>query len=223
MLRGRRVVILFVAFFLSLFITSYTFAQYGAYEGGYSTTVMIDKAIGIPENTTKGGVKETSYVDNYSSSDYRFQPDQYISFRLKIKNTSNEMLYSLKVKDILPFYIEPVDNLNNYNSSEKAISFDAGDFAVNEEKVYYLKFKIASQDKLPSDKGIICLVNKAEVSNSVSYDEDSAQFCIEKEVKGVKEVPAAGPEMGLVWLALNGLGIGTGLWLKNKSFINKNK
>ena len=223
MIRGRGVVTLFILFLLFCGLTSNVFAQYGAYGGGYETSIIIDKAVGNPSGNTKGGLTEVSYLDNYSSSDYRFSPGQYISFRLKVKNTSDVVLYSLKVKDLLPLYIEPVENPGEYNSNEHSISFDAGDFAVDEEKIYYLKFKVASQDKLPNDKGIICLINKAEVSNSQAYDEDTAQFCIEKVVTGVKEVPAAGPEMGLSLLALNGLGIGTGIWLKNKSFINKNK
>jgi len=223
MIRGRGVVTFFILFVLFCVFTSTTYAQYGTYGGGYTQSVIIDKAIGIPSTNTKGGSTDVTYLDNYSSSDYRFSPGQYISFRLKVKNTSNVTLSSLKVKDLLPLYIEPVENLNEYNAGDRSFSFDAGDFAVNEEKTYYLRFKVALQDKLPNDKGIICLINKAEVTNSLVYDEDTAQFCIEKTVQDIKEVPAAGPEMNLALLALNGLGIGTGLWLRNKSFINKNK
>lgn len=131
MIRGRQVVTFLIALTLSLAITSKTFAQYGAYGGGYTTSVIIDKAIANPGTNTKGGSTEIIYLDNYSSSDYRFSPGQYMSFRLKVRNTSDVMLYGLKVKDFLPLYIEPVENPGEYNTSDRSITFDAGDFAVD--------------------------------------------------------------------------------------------
>lgn len=215
MTRGRRVVITFIsAILLFAGLFNPVFSQYGVYGGGVSKSIVIDKSIFNP-NQTKGGSNE--YVDNFYSIDYKFSPNREIIFRLKVKNTSDTTLYGITVKDFVPSYLQPTQYVGDYNSDNRTISFNAGDFGVNEEKTYTLKFKILSQDKLPNETGIMCPTNKAEASNNEVYDEDTAQFCIEKQVVGVKEVPAAGPELGLGLLALQGLGLGTGIWLRKRN------
>ena len=213
MKRGRGVVTIIAT--MLLFVASYSpvFAQYGPYGGPVSKSIVIDKSIFNP-NQNKGGSNE--YIDNFYSTDYRFSPNKEIVFRLKVKNTSDTMLYGVTVKDFVPSYLQPTEYLGEFNSDNRTVSFNAGDFGVNEEKTYTLKFKTLSQDKLPNDNGVICLTNKAEASNDSVYDDDTAQFCIEKQVVGVKEVPAAGPELGLGLLALQGLGLGAGFWLRKR-------
>ncbi|MFH1827367.1 MAG: hypothetical protein ABH812_02995 [bacterium] len=213
MKRGRGVVTLTAAILLFVAFYSPVHAQYGVYGGGISKSIVIDKSIYNP-NQNKGGSNE--YVDNFYSTDYRFSPNKEIIFRLKVKNTSDTTLYGITVKDFVPSYLQPTEYLGNYNSDNRTISFNAGDFGVNEEKTYTLKFKTLTQDKLPSNSGIICLTNKADASNDSVYDDDTAQFCIEKQVIGVTEVPSAGPELGLGFLALQGLGFSTGIWLKKR-------
>jgi len=54
--------------------------------------------------------------------------------------------------------------------------------------------------------------------DNVAYDDDTAQLCIEKQVLGVKTVPKAGPEMGLVILGLNVLTAVLGLAIRKKTY-----
>lgn len=216
MKRGRGVVITFIsAILLFAGVFNPVFSQYGQYGGtDLSKSIQLDKKVGNP-NQSKGG--SIDYLDNLSSSDYRFNPGQYIYFKITVKNTSETKLYGITVKEFVPSYLTIIENSGSYNADNRTITVNAGDFGVNEEKIYNFKFKIVGQEKLPTDKGMICLVNKADASGDNVYDEDTAQFCIEKQVVGVKEVPAAGPELGLGLLALQGLGLGTGIWLRKRN------
>lgn len=189
-------------------------AQYG--QPSPSLSITIDKTVGKP-NLNKGGAADVEYVNTLGPSDPRFKPGQDIYFRLKIKNTSNVTLYGVVVKDFIPSYLTPIEGAGTYDSQNRTVSLNAGDFGADEEKTYYMKMRINSQDYLPADKGLFCLINKAQAYNNFTYNDDSSQFCIEKEVKPVTQVPSAGPEMGLALLALNMLGIGAGITFKKLS------
>lgn len=78
--------------------------------------------------------------------------------------------------------------------------------------------QVLSQDKLPSDKGLFCIVNKAQAYTDQTSASDTSQLCIEKQVVGVITVPSAGPELGLLLLAgeLTTLGLGIKILLNNK-------
>lgn len=191
--------------------------QYGQYGSGQpSHKILIDKFVGKP-TTTKGGNVEANYVDNYSASDTRFKPEDVVLFKLKVKNTSNEKLTGVTVKDTLPGYVEALEGPGSYDANSKTITFNVGDLNAGEEKVYYLKTRVFKQNQLPADKGVMCLVNKAEVYNNKVRDEDTAQFCVEKTVTPGTTVPKAGPEMGLALMAGNAVALAAGILLKKRS------
>lgn len=230
MSRGRRVVDAIVArskyqivsiflaslFFLLAFSVSAQYGQYGQYGApAPSKAILIEKLVGKP-SLTKGGATDTTFVDNLSVSDPRFSPQQEVLFKLVVKNTSDVTLSNVEVKDFVPDFLEPVEGPGTFDSASRTITFNAGDFAVNEEKTYFLRMRFVSQDRLPSDKGILCLVNKAEARTSEVFDEDTAQLCLEKEVVGAPQQPSAGPEAGLVLLAFNALAAGAGIWLRKR-------
>ncbi len=193
-------------------------AQYGQY-GQYgqpspSYYILIDKFVGKP--SFEKDAKNYKYVDNLSPSDPRFRPGQEIFFKIKVKNTSINKLTNVIVKDHVPSYLEPIEGPGNWDTNSRVISWNAGDFEVGEEKVYYAKMQVYPQDKLPTDKGLFCLVNKAVAySENKASDEDTTQFCVEKEVLGTSKIPSAGPEMGALFIFGNILTAGFGLWLKN--------
>ena len=194
-------------------------AQYGQYGGQPAPvqTILIDKMVGKPSAPTKGGVVTVQYVDNLTPSDPRFSPGQEVMFKLKVKNTSNVTLNNVTVKDYVPAYIEPVEGPGTFDSMSRVITWDAGSFAPNEEKTYFIKMQLTTQDKMPANKGLFCLTNKSQVYNGYASDDDSAQFCVEKTVVGVTTAPKAGPEMGLALMGLNAIGIYVGMRLKKKS------
>jgi uncharacterized repeat protein (TIGR01451 family) len=208
--------------FVTLFSASNVAAQYGQYgQYGYggaapSQMILIDKMVGKPVTQTKGGTTAYEYVDNLSTNDTRFKPGQEVAFKLVVKNTSSVKLTQVQVKDVLPPYVEAIEGPGEYNTQTKTISLNAGDLNPGEEKTYYLKVKLIAQNAMPADKGLFCLLNTAEAVSGQAKDDDTAQFCVEKEVTGAPQVPAAGPAMGLPLLFGQASLLGLGIYLKRR-------
>jgi uncharacterized repeat protein (TIGR01451 family) len=164
--------------------------------------------------TTKGGL--STFVDNFAISDPRFKPNQKVYFQIKVKNTSNETLSNIEVKDIMPSYVDAVEGPGSYDATTKTISWKYDQLQAGEEKVEKVTAEIYAQNNLPADKGVMCMANKATVNVGNAYDEDTAQFCVEKEVVNVENVPSTGPEYGLLVTALSFAGLGAGVYLKKR-------
>ena len=211
----KKLVTILILASICLFCTFNTFAQYGE-EITPSRSILVDKMVG-KVTVNKGGV-DIEYVDNLSSSDPRFKPNDEIMFKIRIKNTSNVKFSDVEFKDYVPSYLEPLEGPGSYDQNTGIISFNAEDFEVDEEKIYYMKMKILSQDRLPSDKGLFCFKNKAraEADNGNIADEDTAQLCVEKQIGQVAETPSAGPEFSLALLALQSGALLVGLQIKKR-------
>lgn len=205
--------LIFVSCFM--FYVSSVAAQYGQYGGETpSYSILVDKMVGKPGTSNDSHSYE--YVDNLSVSDPRFKPNQIVFFKIKIKNTSNKKLVGMEVRDTVPSYLDPLEGPGTFNATNREIVWNAGDFEVDQEKVFYIKMKVLSQASLPTDKGLFCVVNFVKATSANAYDEDTAQLCIEKQVTASK-VPSAGPEFGLLLLAGNAFGAIFGLKLRKKA------
>lgn len=190
--------------------------QYGQYgQPCNSYAIVVDKMVGKPGTSNDASVYE--YVDNLSVSDPRFRPDQVVFFKIKIKNTSSTKLVGMEVRDTVPSYLDPMEGPGTFNSTTREIVWNAGDFEVDQEKVFYMKMKVYSQASLPADKGLFCVSNFVKANSSNAYDDDTSQLCIEKQVTPGKTVPSAGPEFGILLMAANVLGAGIGLKLRKKA------
>ena len=183
------------------------YGQYGQPCDSYS--IIVDKMVAKPGTE--------NYVDNLSVSDPRFAPGQTVLFKVTIKNTSTTTFGGMTAKDFVPDYLTPIEGPGNFDSTTRTISWDAGAFAVDEQKTYYFKMQINSQTNLPADKGLFCLVNKAQAWSNTTTDDDSSQFCIEKQVVPGKTVPSAGPEMGILLFSGEIIALSIGLVLKKRS------
>lgn len=191
-------------------------SQYGQYgQPCPSYSIVVDKMVGKPGTSNDATVYE--YVDNLSLGDPRFKPDQVIFFKVKIKNTSNVKLVGIEVKDTIPSYLDPLDGPGNFNSTTREIAWNAGDFEVNQEKIFYLKMKVSPQANLPADKGLFCVSNFVKANSSNAYDDDTSQLCIEKQVVTPPKVPSAGPEMGILLFSGEIIALGIGIVLKKKA------
>lgn len=193
------------------------YGQYGQYEGPEpSLSIMVDKMVSKPQ-ADKGGAS-ADYVDNLSPSDPRYTSGQDVFFKIKVKNTSDVKLTNVTVSDILPEFVDFKEGPGEFNKESRVLTIDdAGDFEVDEEKVFFIKVRVVEQDELPENQGLICVVNKAEAFDESVSDEDTAQFCIEKEVLGVTAVPSAGPELGALLLTGQLATLGFGFVLKRKT------
>jgi len=207
--------VLAISFFAS---TRPAFAQYGQYgQPAPVESILIDKQVSKPVTQTKGGTLTYEYVDNLTPSDVRFQPGQEIYYKLRVKNTSSIVLNNIMVNDKVPFYINPIEGPGTYDANSRTISFNAGTFNPDEEKLFYFKMQWFTQDKLPSDRGLMCVSNYARAYTNNASDDDTAQACVEKQVVGVIQAPKAGPEMNIALVAGQLVMLGVGITLKKKS------
>jgi hypothetical protein len=203
--------IFFLLLTLNVSAVNAQYGQYGQYGGQTpSYSLIIDKAVAKP-GAQKG--ETAQYVDNLSPSDPRFAPSQDVWFKIKVKNTANVALQAVEVKDNVPEYLLPLEGPGKWDEQTRTLTWNAGNFAIDEEKTYYVKMRVYEQKKLPADKGLFCIVNKATAKNNIAYDEDTAQLCIEKQVLDVSTMPSTGPAMGLMLLAGNLLTLAIGLRL----------
>lgn len=207
-------------------------AQYGQYGSpAPSYSILIDKMVQqypvSASNQSKGGIatngnvdcSKVGYVDNLVPADLqsRYKANQYVCFKLRVKNTSNVVFSNVTVKDTLPVYVNAVEGPGSFDATNKVITFDAGSFGPDQEKVFYIKAQLVSSNLMPADKGLFCMINKAQVYAGSAYDDDTAQLCVEKEVVNVTAAPSAGPEMGLALMGLQSAMLGAGVYLKKKS------
>ena len=213
---------------LILVPTSQVIAQ--SYGGTPNTPdcLSIDKMVSNPAITNT-----IEYVDNISPSDVKYQANATAIARIKVKNTSNQIVPAVTVTDEIPSYISYFAGPGVLSADGRILTIALGDLQAGEERYMYITYKTAQAGDMPSDKSLICVINKVSVQGSIcNRDEDSAQMCIEKSVtkgginptyteqlQAVKTAPKAGPEMGIALLGLNGL-IGTiGYILKKKSLV----
>lgn len=193
------------------------YGQYGQYGvGGGAQPIIVDKLVAKPGAQTKGGLTELTYVDNLSANDMRFRAGQQVTFQIKVKNTSSTKQVNIVLSDTVPDFVEPIEGPGTYNPQSRVITANVPDLNPGEEKVYFLRTQVVSQDRLPTDKGLFCPVNRANVSSAIAGDQDTAQFCIEKEVTGVTQVPSAGPEMGALVLSGQFALLGLGYYIRRK-------
>jgi len=196
-------------------------SQYGQYGGGTPNySIIIDKMV-MTGNQTKGG--QEVYVDNLSPSDPRFAPGAQVTFQVKVKNTSDVTLANIQVKDILPTWVDAVEGPGEYDANSRTISWTYPELKSGEGKLEKIIVQIKPQNELPADQGLMCMNNKATAKSDTAYDEDTAQFCLEKQVtlttKGgqpIQTTPDAGAPL-LAFGALNMLGLGAGLYLRKKA------
>jgi len=192
--------------------------QYGQYGGAApSYSIIIDKMVATP-NTPKGG--QENYVDNLSPSDTRFKPQDFVKFRIKVKNTSSITLKDVKITDILPSYVIPIEGPGPYDEKAHKISYTYFEIKPQEEKISFITVKIKNQEELPADKGLMCQNNKAIVEAQNTRDEDTSQYCLEKQVVSkVGTPPEKTPEAGaplFIMLGMSLIGLTTGVYLSKK-------
>lgn len=194
------------------------YGQYGQYGGGApERSIMVDKMVATGQKT-KGG--QQTFVDNLLPSDPRFAPNTQVTFQIKVKNTSDVTLKNVTVRDILPTFVDAVEGPGEYDANSKTISWTYSELKSGEEKIERVIAQIKPQNQLPADKGLMCMTNKAVVTADNATDEDTSQFCVEKQVVTSEgTAPTATPEAGaplLIIGALNLLGLAGGIALRKR-------
>lgn len=203
----KTILYLLFAFCAVLVLGATTLSADNSY-GQYSTPsgksgIVVDKFVGIPHSRKDGTVY--TFVDNLGPRDFKFTPGALLFFKVRVSNVSGETLHNVTLTDTFPSYVMVYEDQGTFNKSNNTLTINVGTLAKDESKSYTLKAKVLGQEKLPTDKGLFCLINKVAATSDNGSDEDNAQFCIEKQVLGVKEVPKAGAEFGFAITGLSTL------------------
>lgn len=188
--------------FVTLFVLTATAVPVAFAAGtGYGTTqpctpyggvgcptenILINKMVQNPQTSV--------FVDNLGVNDPKYGPDATVFFQLTISNTGNTVLNKVTVKDIFPEFVTFNAGAGNYDANSKTLTFDLQDLKPGESRAFVITGKVASIDKLPQDKGIVCVTNQSFVSTNGKTSQDNARFCIQKPVLGGKVVPVVPTE-----------------------------
>jgi len=174
----------------------------------YGTSVnniklRVEKFVSKPVAKSEKGKISNDFVDNLWASDKKYLPDQSVKFKLVVTNISDVALANIQVKDFFPQYLDGFSGAGSLDVSNKVVSITIDHLDAGEAKTLYMSFHIVPQSSLPMNQGILCLVNKVQAESQGLRNEDTSQFCVEKEVLGVTSQPQAGPEYALALLGLN--------------------
>lgn len=206
-------------------VTPKAFADCQAIYGGSQncTTSFTFSVQKLVQNPGKGG---GNFVNNLSINDAKYAPSQTVNFKINVTNTSSQTIPTITIKDVFPQYLNYATGSGSFNADSNTLSFTVENLKAGETRSFGVTGKVADALALPSDQGVVCLINQANGTDSNgAVNASSSQFCVAKQVLGssfptvstttVTTTPATGPEM-LPIMALIPGGL-AGLFLRKKS------
>lgn len=172
--------------------------------------------------------KAGDYVANLSINDSKYSPSNTVSFKIVVKNTGSKDISNLTISDKFPQFLSFTSGNGSFDANTGVLTINAGSVKAGESKTYIVTGKLADSNLMPSDQGIICLINQAQATDdSGATNTVNSQFCVQKQVLGTTQplvyttkgglvsTPATGPEMlPLISLIPGALG---GFYLRRKS------
>lgn len=183
------------------------------YGGGVSCP---EAGVIVPNKTVQNPVTK-AFVDNLSSNDPKFGPNQTVLFKISVTNTGNKTVSNITVTDVFPPFIVPTGQT----------TFTIDRLNPNESKTIDLSGKVVADNQLT--KEIDCDVTNRAIATAESKSrQDEAKLCIQKQVLGVTkggqkvfpaptitQAPSTGPEiLGLIALLPTGI---AGFLLRKKA------
>ncbi len=169
------------------------YAQYYGFQSSQpNRQILVDKKILNPQSGM--------FVDNLSVDSFQFLPDQEATFRILVQNTIQSKLNGVVLKDVLPSQVSYVSSPGSFDPNSNTVNINVGDLNPDESRTYDVKVKVKSADQIPTN--VTCLTNLAEVSNDQTLEQDTATFCVQKQILGVtSELPRTGPNGVMLILA----------------------
>lgn len=205
------------------------------YGGGTNCTSVkftIDKLVQTPSSQTKGGqTTGGDFVDNLGVNDAKYAPNSTINFKIKVQNTGTDPISKIDVVDTFPQFLQFTSGVGGtYDKNTRTLKYSINNLAAGATSEVTVVTLAAEAASLPSDKGIVCVVNQVNATDVASgqTSNDSSQVCIEKnqgtfptpQVFGtpkVTQTPPTGPEM-VVLPILSSLGA-LGVFIRRKARI----
>lgn len=172
--------------------------------------ILVDKTIKNPITL--------EYLNNLDSSAVLFTADNLIDFKVRVKNTGDEELKNIEVKDTLPPYVIFQSGPGSYDSGSRTLTWKIDKLDPDQESTFDIRVKVVPASQLPQG-GTVCVINRIDArAETGEYDDDSSQFCIETRILA-KVTPKITPDTGIdPQLALQALSclslMGAGLKLR---------
>lgn len=173
-------------------VTQYGGSQYGT--NCNPNDLVINKE--VQKVGSSDGNGNPVYVENLSIEDNKVIAGSYMTFRLTIKNNSNQALDNVELKDIFPPYMSYVSGGPSgtvYDAENRTMTVNLGRMNAGESRTVIVSAKVDEEKNFPAGKTNFCVVNTAQVKSSGRFDEDTAQVCVKSpDVKGITTLPKAG-------------------------------
>lgn len=131
-------------------------------------------------NKTVQNPKTQAFVDNLGVGDAKFAPTQLVPFKLTVKNTTDEKISNVIIKDIFPGVVDFAGGIGDFDANSKTLTIKLESLEANETRDFYVQAKVAAKDKLPADQAVMCVINQSTITIGDKTAQDNAQFCIEK-------------------------------------------
>ena len=152
-------------------------------------------------NKTVQNPQSKQYVDNLSVNDPKYAPSQTVLFKITVKNTSQDRVTNVTVKDIFPEAVEYVGGVGEYDANSRTLTIKVDKLDKAEVRDFYVQARVLAKDKLTNAQNVVCAINQSNLTAADKTAQDNAQFCIEKGLTppttkgGEPQVPAANPTM----------------------------
>lgn len=163
------------------------------YNGGLtcveSGNILIDKKIKHPT--------DNRYLDQLTSDDPVFVPDQQITFTIAVKNTGRSAINSITIEDLFPpSLIRFDDKIGKFDSKTKIFTYPIDKLSANEEKKITLKARVLKADQFPNNNDPVCLLNQARVFTERTKNnpsQDNVRFCVQRQGQITQPPTIGGP------------------------------
>lgn len=157
------------------------------YGGGTSCVSILTITKAVQNPSDKG------FVHNLTVNDSMYLPEQTVSFKIVVSNTSDKTVNSVVIKDTFPQYLTFVSGPGSFDSKNRSVSVKIDSLKKDETKTYDLKMKIAKADALPKNGETFCLINQATATVNKEVVSDNSQFCVQNKATAMKVVPTQVP------------------------------
>ncbi len=172
----KLIAILFSAIFVFAFgLMPITSRAYIYNNGQPGSQLVVDKQI--------KAVTDNNWHENLASP--IFHRGDLIDFRIIVRNSGDQDLHNIQVRDNLPNYVVPIFYPGDYNASQEAISWQIDQLSAGQEVVKTLRVQVDKKANLPNQP--LALTNQVVASNGNLSDNDQASFKV-----AAKNLPQAG-------------------------------
>lgn len=174
---------------------NFVFAQYALAQAP-SAQVLVEKKILNPTTS--------QFVDNLTVDQYLFLPNQEIVFKIDVRNNTTSDIKNITVKDVLPAQVNFTSGDGQYDKNSNTVTFVIDSLSANTTRSFQFKAQVKGAEAITSN--VMCVSNLAQLSISGAagmMSQDTANFCIQKQVLGVAApvLPVTGPSIDIVLLS----------------------